>query len=41
MADDDLLPVWFSAVIQAWAVSFGVSDPSKGHSRSHEEVMGK
>ena len=22
-------------------MSFGVSDPSKGHLRSHEEVMGK
>ena len=41
MVDDNLLSVWFSAVIQAWTVSIGVSDPSKGHLRSHEEVMGK
>ena len=39
--DDNLLAVWFWAVIWAWTVSFGVSDPSKGHLRSHEEVMGK
>ena len=40
MVDDNLLSVWFSAVIQAWTLSFGVSDPSKGRLRSHEEVMG-
>ena len=39
--DDNLLSVWFWAVIRAWTLSFGVSDPSKGHLRSHEEVMGE
>ena len=36
--DDNLLSVWFWAVIQAWTVSFDVNDPSKGRLTSHEEV---